>query len=519
MSRYNLIDEKWIPVRFHDGTRDELGISEILLRSQDVAAIEDPSPLVVAALHRFLLAVLYRAIEGPTDIEQAKQLFRDGLPAIKITEYLNRLKPRFWLFDENYPFGQIPKLEPKTWRSWTALAAEHNADNAKVLFDHVNVTESGGISPNTAVRWLLATQTFAVSAGKSELAHTGTAPSAGSVMVIPQGRNLSDTLIFCLVHQNRSVIEHDIPIWEREPETIEKLRAGIERVPAGYADLFTWRTRSIRLKQSSDNSVSHLAFSSGVENGTSSIRDPMLGYEIIEVTNTETEVKEKKLFSIIFKERGVWRDFDSLLPDNADLAPRVIENAVALAKRDRARLPKGILVLGQKYYPPRPNIAYWRKEYFALPEAIGGNRLIRTDIRQYLDAAEDAQKALWAACSTYARNLLSHGDRKPEGKDITAFITQMSCIPWYWTTLEAKFHEILQHYTFEKSPYEIEKEWLQAVSDALKDAWEQHRATAAMGKSWAIQAVVKAGAPVGRKLNELREKIEEFMKSLKKEGE
>ena len=52
MRKFNLIDEKWIPVRFLDGKHDELGISDTLLRSREIAAIEDQSPLVVAALHR-----------------------------------------------------------------------------------------------------------------------------------------------------------------------------------------------------------------------------------------------------------------------------------------------------------------------------------------------------------------------------------------------------------------------------------------------------------------------------------
>ena len=203
MSRFNLIDEKWIPVRFHDGTRDELGIRDTLLRAKEIAAIEDSSPLVVAALHRFLLAVLYRALEGPTDPDQSKAWFKAGWPSEKITTYLEKWRDRFWLFDEKNPFGQIPTFEPKAWRAWTALAAEHNADTAKVLFDHVDTTASGSIKPAAAVRWLLATQTFAVSAGKSEIAHTGTAPSAGSVMAIPVGLNLLDTLLFCLVPQNR----------------------------------------------------------------------------------------------------------------------------------------------------------------------------------------------------------------------------------------------------------------------------------------------------------------------------
>ncbi|HBA72798.1 MAG TPA: type I-E CRISPR-associated protein Cse1/CasA, partial [Geobacter sp.] len=103
MSRFNLIDEKWIPVRFPDGSRDELGIRDTLLRSKEIAAIEDPSPLVVAALHRFLLAVLYRALEGPTDIDQAKALFKSGLPNERIMNYLEKWRDRFWLFDDKYP--------------------------------------------------------------------------------------------------------------------------------------------------------------------------------------------------------------------------------------------------------------------------------------------------------------------------------------------------------------------------------------------------------------------------------
>ena len=167
MSRFNLIDEKWIPVRFLDGTREERGLRDTLLRSNEIAAIEDPSPLVVAALHRFLLAVLYRALEGPTEIDRAKDLFKSGLPGEKIMAYLEMWRDRFWLFDEKYPFGQVPTFKPKNWRAWTALAVEYNADTAKVLFDHTSEEEPGSISPAAAVRWLLATQTFAVSTGKS----------------------------------------------------------------------------------------------------------------------------------------------------------------------------------------------------------------------------------------------------------------------------------------------------------------------------------------------------------------
>lgn len=532
MSRFNLIDEKWIPVRFPDGTRDDLGIRDTLLRAKEIAAIEDSSPLVAAALHRFLLAVLYRALEGPTDIDQAKAWFKTGWPSEKITAYLADKRDRFWLFDEKYPFGQIPTFAPKAWRAWTALAAEHNADTAKVLFDHVDTTASGCIKPAAAVRWLLATQTFAVSAGKSEIAHTGTAPSAGSVMAIPVGLNLLDTLLFCLAPQNRDVMQADIPMWEKEPETMvylktatklldkksgkEKDRA-VERGATGLVDLFTWRTRSILFKELPSGEISELGFASGVGYKESLDYDPMLGYEIREITDKETKGKIEKKFSVQFEEKGFWRDFDSLLPDDARLAPRVIEHAVILTKMDSKRLPRGVMILGQRYFPPRPNIAFWRKEYFALPEAILGNRDIRHDIRVMLIEAEDAGKSLWngddgiKAClassiGSFAKALLSHdttGTRDVQLSDIKRFAQSVNAVPWYWSTLESRFHEILGNYTLERDPDDILCQWLKFIRDALKKAWDQHSASVSTSDAWAIRALIKAEKPVSHKLKEL----------------
>ena len=496
MSRFNLIDEKWIPVRFLDGTRNELGIRDTLLRSKEIAAIEDPSPLVVAALHRFLLAVLYRALEGPTDIDQAKALFKAGLPGEKITAYLEKWRDRFWLFDEKYPFGQIPTFAPKTWRAWTAIAAEHNADNAKVLFDHVDVEAPGTISEGAAARWILATQTFSVSCGKSELSHTGTAPSATAAMVLPLGRDLQDTLLLSLVPQNREITSNDRPLWERSPESIEVLKKGFERVSSGYADRYTWRIRSIFLEANESGRIGRLAFASGVANASKHQTDPMLGYRIVD---------EKGKLPIQFRDRGLWRDFDSLLPDESHLAPQVIEHATALTRSNRERFPRSVIVLGQANN--KAKIEYWRMERFALPEALTGDRFIRTEIRQFLKDAEEAQKSLWLACRSFARDLLSRGEREPAGKDISGFVEQIPVNSWYWAALESRFHEILREYTLDRDDEDIRCLWLKFVRDTLKAAWEQHRTSVSMGDAWAIRALVKAEVPVWRKLRELNAEI------------
>lgn len=498
MSRFNLIDEKWIPARFPDGTRDELGIRDTLLRSTVIAAIEDPSPLVVAALHRFLLAVLYRALEGPTDIEQAKALFRKGLPGERITAYLEKWRDRLWLFDEKYPFGQNPNVPKNEIEPWTKLTAEYNATSNKVLFDHTDTKTPGTREPKECARWLLSTMTFSIAGGRGYYP----SPSPNAMMCIPLGRNLHETLCYSLVpYSNRDVMNGDSALWEREPTM---LPLGIpKRVAAGYADLYTWQSRMIRLEELPSGGVSIMRFvaGQGFENPSNN-PDPMQPYK---------SDKTKGKLPVRFREdRGTWRDFDSLLPDNSDLAPLTVQNALRLAGNKVGYKPESVLVLGLRYDPPSANLDFWRMERFGLPEALAGDRSIRTEIRQLLTDAEEAQKNLWMACCSFARDLLSRGERKPAGEDIKRFVKQIPVNSWYWSTLESRFHEILREYTLDRESEDIRCLWLKSVRDTLRAAWEQHGASVCTGDAWAIRALVKSEKPVKDKLRELTAEIKKL---------
>lgn len=508
MGRYNLIEEPWIPVRDLAGNRKELGIRDVLLTAENLSVIEDPSPLVTAALHRFLLAVLYRTLEGPCDIDEAKKLFKEGLPKDKIKTYLEKWKNRFWLFHDKYPFGQTPDFEPKAWRSWTVLAAEHNADNAKVLFDHLDVSESGVIQLKQTAKWLLACHTFALGGGNSDFQYVKDAPSASFVMAIPIGKNLLDTLLYCLVPQNQKVMTNDIPMWEREPEKIDQLKKVIDRAESGYADLYTWRSRSVRLKDKNSDGISEVAFASGIGYIDSVAVDPMLAYKIIEVKDKEKEAKVKKKIAVRFNDRGIWREFDSLLPDGTHLSPAVIENSVFLARNDRARYPHSVIVLGQANN--KAKVEFWRMEQFILPKTIIRDHYTREDIHSYLEEAKDVNKSLYSACANFGESLLSRGERKPEPSDIKGFITQMPSLPYYWSTLESKFHDILRDYTLECNPDDIHHDWLVSVRNALQEAWSLHEQSVPGGDTWAIRALVKAERIVGIKIKELNESIKKL---------
>lgn len=170
-------------------------------------------------------------------------------------------------------------------------------------------------------------------------------------------------------------------------------------------------------------------------------------------------------------------------------------------------MPDSVLVLGLRYTPPNANLDFWRMERFVLPKALAKEHHIRTAIRQFLDLAEEAQKALWMAINSFARDVLGRGDRRPAEKDIKGFVKQLAVSSWYWSTLESRFHEILHEYTLDRDFEDIRYQWLKFVRDALKKAWEQHRASVSMGDAWAIRALVKAEVPVLRKLKELNDEI------------
>lgn len=495
MSRFNLIDEKWIPVRYPNGERDELGIRDTLLRAKEIATIEDGSPLVVAALYRFLLAVLYRALEGPTDIDQAKALFRDGLPGERISAYLEKWKERFWLFDDKYPFGQNPNIPQGEIEPGTKLTAEFNASSNKVLFDHTDTKSPGGKRPNECARWLLSVMNFSISGGRGYYP----SPSPNAIMCIPLGRCLAETLIYNLIpYPNREVMKIDIAQWEREPELLPLTSP--KRIMSGFADTYTWQSRFVFLEEAEAGSVEKMRFIAGYgfENPTK-ILDPMQPYR---------SDPKLGLLPIRFKEgRGTWRDFDALLPDADGLAPMTLQHSLRLAGRGAESIPRALLILGLKYEPPSANVDFWRMERFALPGALAGNNSIRAHIRQLLAEAEDVEKSLWAACASFARDLLRRGESEPATADITKFVKQMAMTDWYWSALESRFHEALGDYTLDRDFEDIQWQWLIAVRDALMTAWEHHRAAISMGDAWAIRALVKAESAVLRKLKKLNEEI------------
>jgi CRISPR system Cascade subunit CasA len=300
-------------------------------------------------------------------------------------------------------------------------------------------------------------------------------------------------------------MREDSALWERAakslPLNIPKLMA------TGYADLFTWQTRMILLEELTTGEVTNMRFvaGQGFENPSSS-PDPMHPYKI-DKTLGRLPVQFRK-------DRGAWRDFDSLLPDNSELAPMTIQHALRLAGNKAGSLPESVLVLGLRYEPPSANVDFWRMECCAIPKQLAVDKNFRTVIRTFLDIAEDSAESLRSSFWKFYRHLLIHNERKREddlkkeerillGKMVNA-VGALQC---FWANMEISFHEILREYNLDRDSEDIRCQWLKSVRNTLKAAWDQHSASVSTGDAWAIRALVKAEGSVLRKLKQLNDEI------------
>src|SRR5574337_8417 len=233
---------------------------------------------------------------------------------------------------------------------------------------------------------------FSISGGRGYFP----SPSANGIMCFVLGKNLAETLLLNLVpYPNRFAQGGDSAVWERDPPTLPV--SAPKRTVSGYADLYTWPARMVRLVPDRSGRVRDIRFVAGYGcDMPDSFSDPLQPYR-----------NDKKLGRVPCRfdgNKGTWRDFDSLLPDAENRAPQTVSRSFELVRGTSAR-PKAFLVLGLRYEPPNANVDFWRMERFNLPEHLRVDQSIRSDIHALLAKVEATQASLWFACKSFARHL------------------------------------------------------------------------------------------------------------------
>jgi len=480
MSEFNLIDEDWIPCI--GGERPEYGIRDTLLRAHELRDVCDDSPLVTVALHRLLLAILYRVHRGPKDFNAWRKLYASGaFDSDKVTRYLNQWRSRFDLAASTYPFLQMAQLETRKAVSVTRLATECASGNNATLFDHCgDDTEVDWPRARTA-RALIACQSFALGFGRSGDARIGgkneTLPYSSDAIALRgmniwlQGSNLFETLTINLA----PVDDDSLPPWEMDDphEYRDKLKGKERKTVAswGVVDRLTWQSRLIRLIPN-DGAFSRMYFTQG-RSADKSLGDPMKVYR----TSKEEGISPLSLSS----SKAAWRDAHSILtipsarsnerrPECFNLVARIRSTGTAQPNKQYL-----VNVLGLASAPNKAGkFLLWRHERMPVPAPLLADTNLIERLGALLQIAEQVAMELNNRVRRIAKLYLapdaeSSGGRQPDREETSRVADTLDPRPAYWARLEEHFFELLEN---------LPKDW-----DAQHNTWKPDDQQAAT-KAW-----------------------------------
>ena len=279
---FNLITDPWILAIYQDDTCREVSIEAVFRDAEEIREISGDSPQQVEPILRLLLAILYRQLsqEGAktedTLLDWWEETWENGhFDLDRIFSYLESVRDRFDLFDEDHPFYQLAGLEytkkDPNGKEHTDGVDELVADvpkSDKFLFSLRSKDRIDGLSFAEAGRWLIFQQAYAtagiktpvkgnthVKSGKvyppKRAVGTGMLGAEGGMFL--EGATLFQTLMLNLVlfdnaRGGRPIVgcREDMPSWE-EGEVSPDYRIPSPGEPHGPIQCYTWQSRRMRL--------------------------------------------------------------------------------------------------------------------------------------------------------------------------------------------------------------------------------------------------------------------------------
>ncbi len=514
---FNLVDAPWLPVTRLDGVSEELSLAEIFDRAEDVASLDDASPLCTVALHRLLLAIVYRAIDGPADQAAWRALWRDGLPVAAISAYLEKWRHRFDLFDPEQPFFQVADLvtvtkdgAPTDPSPASVLRPELASGNNKVLFNHSTDAEAEPWPAAVAARSLVSAQAWSLGGGKGPTSnrfgmhpYASHAPLVGGIVVLLQGDNLAQTLLLnLLVHngdQPMARVGNDRPVWE----TDEARQPG-KVVPLGYLDYLTLPARAVRLlprpAPSGAWSVSHVFAAQG-----SSVDEAAKVMSPLWVQRLDD--KRGPVPLALRAERAVWRDASALFGLAAaggrfDSRPAVLRQAcitrIARSIGDDARLRVRCYGLVNDKAKP----VAWRVEELPATVRLLQDANLVGVVAAANAFAEDVGDALHWSFKVCAEKVLATADKKADKKDVSRVALRMLRHAGFWERLERDFRDFLldlapgtRHATLAR--------WVACVAGSAKQSYHHGSKFAQGGIARQLEGVVAGEGALNARLRKL----------------
>lgn len=108
--KYSLLEGRWIPVLWADGTYGRVGIKKAFEEAGDIRQIAASNPMDVFAVHRFLLTLLYWKADLAGGVEGVRVSLLAGESPSAVLDGIEKEAHYFDLFDGKTPFMQDPSV-------------------------------------------------------------------------------------------------------------------------------------------------------------------------------------------------------------------------------------------------------------------------------------------------------------------------------------------------------------------------------------------------------------------------
>ncbi len=521
---FDLITQPWIPCVDADHRPVTLGLRDVLLRAHELREVSDNSPLSTLAIHRLLLAVLHRAMDGPADQASWRTLWASGrLPADALEDYLSAWAEHFDIFHEQHPFYQVGGLEtvdkkgtPTPPVPIAKLAVERVAGNNAMLFDHSADAESHAVSAPQAARYLVATQAWALGGGRGPYSnifglhpYASHATQVGGVAVLLRGSNLARTLMLNLVPYDATRpmprAHEDLPVWERPQH-----RPPGTTLVDGYLDYLTLPCRYVRLipeGSSSDVVVRHAYIAPGLAlpSGDAGPMNPLWFQRL--------DAKRGPVSIPLRVDKAVWRDSSPLfaLPkagQSFDGRPLALRQAQDRSFSRLLGADARLMVTCYGLANDKAKALAWRCEELPAPVRL----LEDADLVEYVaDAVADAEQAAQAigkAFRTLAFRVLEANEKAPDPKDVSRLSQRMQAGAGFWPQLDEPFRRFLRG--LDQDADEALGVWTYRVLHEVKDAFQRGARFSQGGIDRQLRALVLAETNLHKNLRPLRDRVPQF---------
>lgn len=463
MPSFNLSTREWIVVENLDGSVSQENLQSIFEKASTIRCLLG-KPVEVAVIYRLLVAITTHSLHLKRD-QDWDQAWNDlGSSMAKCAGYISSKRDYFDLYDLDRPFLQHPSL-PFGSKGPNVLVYDLAQGNNPIFLDGTIEANGTEASSAEAARSLLVNFSFGGShPDKSNpLAKPGqttmfAGPLCARLVVILEGKSLAESLLLNLgdpTPQELREGKHSLN-WEFDPPNHPDSRQW-----RSVLDLFTRRTRFIRLTPSNDGTKCigvALHMGEGIEGD---IQDPMIPRYLA----SDKQFKDLRLDP----GKSLWRSLHVLLncKDSEGYKP-ILAMKLLLDRKDHVSgLQVKMRILGVAGNAQGPKTEMWRDETlpFNLDLADKSGRHF-VALERCLNLAEEGAKKLRARLSGFAEAYLSLENPNPNPEDVKKLVEELSPnLIEYWSRLSSKG---------ERLALEVdEQDWQRQVQFAQEGAYQQ----------------------------------------------